>query len=492
MQAFKFLPSAKSIALLWIAALSLVLLLMLLNSSVMLTNFPKGDYSVHVAKLHFLKEYGFHGIVPNWYDGFILFQHYPPAFSFFALPLYLATGNILHAFYFAIILVYVLGAIFFYILGRVLKISWRRSALLYLLFYANPVSLIMFYNVGRVTELFAWTLFVPFLALLLHFKDNKINKWFFLFVPMLALLLLAHPAVFLLSMFLVAGLSLCKPLREKLIIAVSVLAAATLTAFWWIPALSTKVTLWQRMYEVIVAGIGFSPQFILLDRVLFFSLSILFLPAFYCFSAKRGKDMRFYLPTAILALLCISTIIAYVPMYNNPYPLTYEFFFLLISSVILSTVPSALFGKAAVRLWLLAMLFLVVPVLIQMAAVPPPHFDNSPEVALLSSVNGRFCAALPYFYGSWLLYAYAAVDYNLSTPFGWFPQEEPKEVAELEYKIFNSVRNSDCAGLLDAMQKVNASDIIATGADCNTLSSCGLAEVKTTGNACLFRTPKTA
>ena len=58
----------------------------LTRKTVDIVNF--GDMAMHVSLLFFLDEYGFHNIVPLWYDGFRLFHLYPSASFFFLLPLY--------------------------------------------------------------------------------------------------------------------------------------------------------------------------------------------------------------------------------------------------------------------------------------------------------------------------------------------------------------------------------------------------------------------
>jgi len=47
-----------------------------------------GDMTMHTSFLFFLEKYGFHSIVPAWYDGFQLFHLYAPGWYFFTLPIY--------------------------------------------------------------------------------------------------------------------------------------------------------------------------------------------------------------------------------------------------------------------------------------------------------------------------------------------------------------------------------------------------------------------
>ena len=66
------------------------LLYRLYDQSAVLFFFPldySNDLSSVMAQLYFLAEYGFHAIIPHWYNGsFQLFQFYYPGWFYFVLP----------------------------------------------------------------------------------------------------------------------------------------------------------------------------------------------------------------------------------------------------------------------------------------------------------------------------------------------------------------------------------------------------------------------
>src|SRR3989344_1570674 len=112
-----------------IILLAIYLLIRLINQSSIITDFPfdfVNDISSHMAKVYFLDQYGFREIVPYWYNGYDLFKFYPPGWFFFTLPIYKLLNNIQLAAYTSILLIYVIGVTFFFILGRKLGLSRKK------------------------------------------------------------------------------------------------------------------------------------------------------------------------------------------------------------------------------------------------------------------------------------------------------------------------------------------------------------------------------
>ncbi|MBU4502549.1 MAG: hypothetical protein KKA79_08175, partial [Nanoarchaeota archaeon] len=76
-----------------------------------------GDLSDHIPEIYFLAKYGYLNIVPDWYNGFRLFEAYPPGWSFFVYPFYYLFNNLEAAVYIACILLYAIGFSAIFILG---------------------------------------------------------------------------------------------------------------------------------------------------------------------------------------------------------------------------------------------------------------------------------------------------------------------------------------------------------------------------------------
>src|SRR3989344_4857550 len=81
-----------------LAIFSAIMAYVLAVSSYLAKYFPlwsAGDLPIHIANIFFLDKYGFHSIVPNWYNGFMLFELYSPGWSYLGLFLQKITGNYL-------------------------------------------------------------------------------------------------------------------------------------------------------------------------------------------------------------------------------------------------------------------------------------------------------------------------------------------------------------------------------------------------------------
>ncbi len=187
-----------------IILLSIYLLIRLIDQSKIITDFPfdfANDISSHMAKVYFLDNFGFRGIIPYWYNGYDLFKFYPPLWFFFTWLIYKIINNIQLAAYISIILIYIFAIIFFLMLGKKLNISRKKTIVFFLFFLANPIAIGNFLRVGRVSEFLAWTIFIFFFTIIYIYKDKnkKIDKKFLLLSIVGALLLLAHQTVFILA-----------------------------------------------------------------------------------------------------------------------------------------------------------------------------------------------------------------------------------------------------------------------------------------------------
>src|SRR3989344_6751994 len=99
-----------------IFVLLLVLVIKLVQLSKMIYFYPSYDFSSHIANLFFLKEYGFHNIAPNWYDGLVVLRYYPPLFFFFAYLFYNLITDVQLPFYISFVGIIILGFFGVYLL----------------------------------------------------------------------------------------------------------------------------------------------------------------------------------------------------------------------------------------------------------------------------------------------------------------------------------------------------------------------------------------
>ena len=120
------MKSTDKVFLFGIILLGLNFLHRLIDASKWIKYFPldiTNDLSAYVSLLHFFDVYGYLANVPNWYNGFILFNTYPPGWVFFTYPIYKLLGNLILASYVSMVLLYILGGVGIYLICKELRIT---------------------------------------------------------------------------------------------------------------------------------------------------------------------------------------------------------------------------------------------------------------------------------------------------------------------------------------------------------------------------------
>ena len=134
-----------------IVVLGIYFIYRLINQSQMIFQFPvetTSDYGAQMAQLYFFAKYGFHQIVPNWYNGFKLFLFYPPGWYFFVFPIYLFTKNILFATFISVLLMFLICFITLYIFGKTQGFSLTKITTFFLLLFANAIAIGNYIRLG--------------------------------------------------------------------------------------------------------------------------------------------------------------------------------------------------------------------------------------------------------------------------------------------------------------------------------------------------------
>jgi len=208
----------------------------MIDHAKIISTFPldaSNDISCYLAFLHWFHIYGFHGFVPNWFHGIILFDVYPPGWVFFVYPIYLLTKNVLVTAYISLILQFTLGGIIFYFLGRMMKLPLLKTVAFFCLFFMSPMAIGDFIKQGRLPEMLAWLFFILLCTIILYFKDKEID-WSFMWVaPLFAGLILTHQAETILMGIVALGLLLTrKKLKELFIMFLAFGTGTALSSFW--------------------------------------------------------------------------------------------------------------------------------------------------------------------------------------------------------------------------------------------------------------------
>lgn len=472
----------------WIYFFIFVLLVIsvfeLFQLSGIINYFPSTDLSAHVANIHFMNEYGFHKVIPNWYNGYVSFLTYPPGLFFLSIPIYNLINDAQSTLYLLIILTLIIGLVGVYFLGKSLKLSKINSLFLFLFFYFNPVSVAWFYVIGRIPEMLAWGFSFFYIALVYYYKNKKLDKRFFLVSILISsIIIITHPAVFILSSSFLAGLFLIKSFKEKLIIFGSSLISFLLTSFWWVPAMKEKLTYaaYTPFFNINVFRTEFILSFvtvILLSTLLIYSVR------------KDKKEWLFYSPLLIISFLYVTRLGGYLPIFINIYPRSIGLLLILSSSMIFltSTYKGIIKKPLIITLQILPILILMI-ILFRYGNTYYPLYDEKHQqaISLLEEVEDKFIIGGKDRLGIRTkdMYAYAAVKYNLSTPFGWDLMEAwYNQIREDLSEAFNK---EDCITINRMINELGGEEILSRDESCDLLKKCGFKEKISVNDFCIYK-----
>ncbi|MCD4666635.1 hypothetical protein K8R47_02390, partial [archaeon] len=305
----------------------------LIDQSKLLFYFPldtTNDFSSYMAQLFFLFECGFQKFCPYWYNSFTTFIHSPPGWYFFTTPLYWLFQDVKIATYVSLILIFIIAFIFIWYLGKLHKFSKIKRITFFLFLFGNAIAIGNFIRLGRIPELFAWTIFVAFALLILYYKNKKLQKYFYFIIILYAILILSYHIVAIFASLLLLGLLLYKPFNEKIKIVVSGIISLILTSFWWIPFLiNIKESgiggtnyggwLWHFNQENLLTNIAAS----LIPLVLLFLFYI-----YWRNNKKSKKELIFFSPILLINLLFLFRLTPLIPILNKIFPDPYLTFFM--------------------------------------------------------------------------------------------------------------------------------------------------------------------
>lgn len=486
-----------------IILLAAFFLFKLANQAQIMQQFPldqNNDLNCYLGELHNLKQYGFHNIASSWYNGYSVLNHYPPGWFFFALPVYMLFGNIQLAAFISHILIYLLGLIFFIMLGKSQHFSFEKTLFFYLVLYVNPIAVGNFIKLGKLPELLALTLFIGSFAFMLNFKEKPIRLTSMLyFALLLSAILLAHPTWFIVSALFIPGIFMLKNRKEKTLIAFSVIFSVLLASFWLVPYLlssysSSSLTSYVGLFRLL----DFKTYFF--DNLFSYILPILlwFAAFFYFRNFKEDKkklrqEIIFYSIPLLLSILYFTRLAAFIPIINRPFPDTYNLFFIFLAVFLFLKTPQENYGKILGRIIKLSLVLLpFIFILSSVIFVPNFRLHNETDKEVLSllphvEVNDKFLIeGMPYPTSALAFYSYAAIYHGLSTPAGAMSDEISPEMFELLSKAENNFLEKDCNVLIEGLARVNTTKVIGYAGYCDKLNECAMKLEAETANTCLY------
>lgn len=479
---------AVSIAL-WMSAsvlLAVHLIVRLIDAAQMIWYYPFATEAVtQLGQLFFLSECGFHHFCPYWYNGFTSFLVTPPGWYFFSHPFLALTHDVKSAAYLSMIVLYVLGFVLFFALGKILNLTRGQRVVFFLVFFGNNIMIKLINNV-RGHELMAWVLFVAIVFVTLFYKDRALRASFYLVIPLVALVFVTHQSVGVLAGLFVAGLFLAKPVREKVKIALSVLVALLLAAFWMIPAAFEASRNLGGGYLAV-------ETWWLFEKVHFTSVAVFLLPllAFFTFGLYYKKTVHkrttawYFAPALLIALLFMTGVLRFVPVFQHVF--TYMYFSFLYFLIALFVLPKM--NTRTVTLNLVYAVFALAVVAISLVGTPffqKPGFVEHAIVDLSENIDRNYMFVGPFPSSSLpsAYYGYFAIYTGKSSLLGWVPH-----IRDMSYNAqFHLYKKSpvDCAQFVQESTVLGIEFFYGYKETCTAFQKCGLTQRGTQADVCLY------
>ena len=470
----------------------------LINTASIIKTFPLdsvNDLVAYISTLHFFQEYGYLNVVPNWYNGFILFKAAAPGWYFFTYPIYRIFGDIMLSTYISIILLFILGGVGCILLGKQLKITKIKIIALFLFIFANPMAIGAFLKQGRVLELMALVILLYITSLALYFKDNKIDWKISLLSFLYGLLIITHQAESILTSIFLLGLILIKKRTERLYIILALIVGIILSSFWSFQFIFGARNLGILENEYGMWLLDFSIARFGLSNILLILLPI-FLISIFFYLKREKKNLIFYSPLIILAILVLLRLVIFLPIIKQIYPDPYINFFLIFSTIFLVSLHfNRISKKTKTALFIVLIVISIFSVTYNITQTPTfkPHTEIQIDyINLAPKINGTyliFSQEGDVYRRAY--YSYTAIFHNKNTADGWSSwYKEADYNAEL-IKKGEFWENKDCSLLIERLDKFNVTEIISQKQECSIfVEKCGFILKENEGNVCLLEVAK--
>ena len=472
--------------------LGVYFLIRLIDQSQMISAFPldfTNDWSSYIAQLHFLKECGFHNFCPYWYNGFESFLITAPGWMFFVLPIYLLTNNILLSSFISLIVLYILGFVFIYLLGRNEQISKAKTLFFFLLFFGNAIAIGNFVRLGRIVSLFGFICFLALALIIFYYRDKKLDKKFLLFIPTYSILLISHQQESVLGSFLVLGLFLVNKERIKIII--FSLISVLLSSFWLVPFILNSWNTSLFGYEQSnLLNLLLENNIYLWTNIAATLISIGVFVMFYFYWKENKKELLFFSPVLVLNFLFMFRLISFIPILKHISPDPFILFFLFFILFFLTKIRFK--NNLKILVWSIVLFVAVINVTVSHYNTPyfTPYQELEIEtLSLLPEIEENYImiGAPGVTSYSKAYYSYGAIYHNLRSSYGWYNQIVSDEYVNIFRGLDQVYYEGDCVEFNDRLKRANATEVLFYGFDCDKINSCGLKEKDSKKNACLYR-----
>jgi hypothetical protein len=296
--------------------------------------------------------------------------------------------------------------------------------------------------------------------------------------------------VFIAASIPIVGLFLVKNRKEKVIIALSVLATAVTTSPFWLTFLKAAKT--SRISSYVSLEWLLQPGNTI-DKITSILIPLLLLAVFFFYfstAANKKKELLFYSPILLTSVFFASRIAVFIPLFNRPAPDTYNLLLIFFAVFLFLKTD---YSKLKMEKYIQPIILIAVISAITISIIFTPFFQpHTQEVKdtleILKSVNQKFrISATPVSVSARAINAYAPLYLNLSTPSGWASLNLPDDYLDSLNRQTEALNSKNCAELKSSMMALDTKELLVFNEYCSFLKSCGFTQKKTINNVCLYK-----
>jgi len=474
-----------------ILILGINLLIRIINQSKIIKQFPldlTNDWSSYIALLHFLKECGFHNFCPYWYNGFITFKLVAPGWYFFSHIINIVINNYLMTVFISMILIFLLGFLVIYLFREKFDLTIKKSVLFFLLLFGNAAAIGNYIRLGRLPEFFAFMIFVLFSIIILYYKNKRFDWIILLTIPVYSLLILSHQTVAFLSSILWISLFLIRKRMDRIKILLLILISLSIDSFWIIPYIKDFYNSAGTMYPIGVNLLTFSGHY-LLENIFTIIIPLIFLWVLWIYLKRKNYEKReilFYSPIALIAILLLFRIPAFVPILKYIYPdvfMGFLIFFILF----------LFFREFEIKRIYFIGIIIISTISVLISIFYTPWFIEHTQLEkdtleIMKDIKTNFLMSDSHSKTSYgkAYYSYAPIYLNISTPSGWYKIPSDEYFKKLR-EFGNSIKDKNCGLLIENADYLRNDYLISYDKDCDFLESCNLNKINQINNVCLYK-----
>ena len=454
----------------------IILIIKFIQFSKIMSYFPLRslfDLSIHMTQLHFLAQYGFLNTVPQWYyGGFRLFEAYPPGWFFFTLPLYKIFGILISVFL-SYVLIFIMGFIGVYILGKILRLSFTKILAFYAFFFINPIVIDYAFVIGRTGELLSWVFFILIIAFIFYYMKKDLDIKSLIIIPFYSIILVSHPYTSVLASLSIFLLFLTKDKKNKMILIIIVLLSFLLASFWLIPVgkfVYNSGT--SRLVSYQIGELLNPASFISYNTIMIFLFWILFYLYWNQIKDKKNEKI-FFLSILILSIITFFRIIPFIPVLNKVPPNTLNLFFIINSLIMFFKLK---FTRKIRKTMLIALIIL--PILSALIVFgyqnnsPIIHTENEKETLKLIEEFNDYMIISYEKKDPCTLINYATIFYNYTAPNGCYWVVIEEDLLDKLDKLRQDIRNKDCSNVVKDLKLLDVKGIITHNKGCDIIETC--------------------